>query len=65
MQTNPKMNDVAHNVDAMVNAIAELAAADVQLAVFPEWPLCSATSHSNGVPIVAADRCGTEPGAGI
>jgi predicted amidohydrolase len=30
------MNDVEHNVDAMVNAMAELADAGVQLAVFPE-----------------------------
>lgn len=36
VQTNPVMNDVAHNVDAMVDAMSELAEAGVQLAVFPE-----------------------------
>ncbi|CAN5540098.1 nitrilase family protein [soil metagenome] len=36
VQTNPTMNDVAHNVDAMVDAMRRLAEDQVQLAVFPE-----------------------------
>lgn len=36
VQTNPTMNDVAHNVDAMVDTMHRLAETQVQLAVFPE-----------------------------
>lgn len=36
VQTDPTINDVEHNVAAMVATIAELAGAGVQLAVFPE-----------------------------
>ncbi|AQA01911.1 hydratase [Mycobacterium sp. MS1601] len=36
VQTNPVMNDVAHNVNTMVESMRDLAERGVQLAVFPE-----------------------------
>lgn len=50
VQTNPVMNDVAHNVGAMVDAMAELAGAGVQLAVFPELA-------TTGYMFTDADEC--------
>lgn len=50
VQTNPVMNDVEHNVTAMVDAMAELADAGVQLAVFPELA-------TTGYMFTDADEC--------
>jgi len=50
VQTNPAMNDVGANVEAMVRTIADLAGQGVQLAVFPELA-------TTGYMFTDADEC--------